>query len=144
MPSFGIRHRVVLVRTDISHTVFRRSLHRLVVTPNVVPLVILMMQVLRSSETSVLTRATRGNIPETASFIVTAGKTSSLTANKKVLSPYHAFFCGFVCPCVPPPPMGARQCVSKHGSKSTNGHAKIEFIDAVFTVRSVSFHVLNI
>jgi hypothetical protein len=51
-----------------STNIFLRSVHRLLVTVNVVPtspiLVTLMMEALSSSETSVLTIATQRNIPE--------------------------------------------------------------------------------
>jgi hypothetical protein len=56
--------RVALVKTDI---VFLRSVLRFLVTANVPSspiLIILMMEAIRSSETSVLTRATLHNIPE--------------------------------------------------------------------------------
>jgi hypothetical protein len=70
--SSGMLRPVALVKTDISE---KRSLAtdapyvlRLLVTADVVPsspiLVTRMMEALRSSETSLLTRATRRNIPE--------------------------------------------------------------------------------
>jgi hypothetical protein len=59
-----LRH-VAVVRTDI---VFLRSLLRLPVTANAVPslpiLFTLMMEAIRSSKTSVPTRATQRNIPK--------------------------------------------------------------------------------
>jgi hypothetical protein len=58
-------HRVALVRTD---SVVLRSVRRLLVRANVVSssliLVTMIMEALSSSETSVVTTATRGLIPE--------------------------------------------------------------------------------
>jgi hypothetical protein len=72
MASSGMLRRVGLVNTDVSEElstfVFFRSVRRLVITANVVPSspirVILKMEELNSSETSVLTRATQRNIQE--------------------------------------------------------------------------------
>jgi hypothetical protein len=88
MPSSGMLCRVALVRSDVSKErgvsiisvtrkiLFLRSLHRLLVTANVIPssllLVTLMMEEVRSSETSVLTRATRRNILKDGMLILIA------------------------------------------------------------------------
>jgi hypothetical protein len=67
MASSGILRRVALVRTNVSK---ERSPSFIRMTKIIVPsspiLVTLMKEALRSSETSVLTRATRRNIPEDA------------------------------------------------------------------------------
>jgi hypothetical protein len=59
---------------------------RLLVTVDVVPssptLVILMMEAIRSSEMSVLTRVTLGNIPEDGTLQSTAVKNSNLTKTR--------------------------------------------------------------
>jgi hypothetical protein len=78
MVSSGVLRRVALVRTDVSKEIRasiirvtrigERSERRLLLTSNVLPsspiLVTLIMEALSSSETSILTRATRCNIPE--------------------------------------------------------------------------------
>jgi hypothetical protein len=77
MASSGMLRRVALVRTDVSEglrasfikvTVGELEKLAVTVTANVVPssliLVTLMKEALSSCETSVLTRATRCNIPE--------------------------------------------------------------------------------
>jgi hypothetical protein len=65
MVSSWILRRVALVRTDVSEEL---SVWQLLVTARFLPsspiLVTLMKEALRSSETSVLTRTTRRNIPE--------------------------------------------------------------------------------
>jgi hypothetical protein len=71
MASSGMLHRVALVRTDVSEELSnRRIVRRLLLTAGVVYsspiLVTLMKGALSSSETSVLTNATRHNIPQDA------------------------------------------------------------------------------
>jgi hypothetical protein len=81
MPSSGMLHRVAIVRTDVSEERIASIIRvtrvselsislQLASVANVVPsspiLVTLMEEALSSSETSVLTRATRRNIPEDA------------------------------------------------------------------------------
>jgi hypothetical protein len=61
--------RVDILRTDVSEKIFASSsVLQLLVTTNVVPtlpiLVTLMVEAIRSYETSVVTRVTRRNIPE--------------------------------------------------------------------------------
>jgi hypothetical protein len=69
MVSPGVLRLVALIRTDVSEKL-STSFIRVLVTASVVPslpiLVILMKEALSSSYTSVLTRATRRNIPEDA------------------------------------------------------------------------------
>jgi hypothetical protein len=85
MPSSGMLRPVAVIRTEVSEEritsiirvkrigqhssiVFVHSMSRLLVTANVVPnspiLVPMIMEVIRSPETSVPTRATQRNIPE--------------------------------------------------------------------------------
>jgi hypothetical protein len=63
-----INNRRMMRRNTVTNIVFIRSVHRLLLTANVVPsspiLAILMKEALSSSVTSVITRAMRRNISE--------------------------------------------------------------------------------
>jgi hypothetical protein len=65
MKSSGMLRRVALVRTDVSEEL-NASFIRVIVVPSSPSLVTLTKEALSSSETSVLTRATRHHIPEDA------------------------------------------------------------------------------
>jgi hypothetical protein len=66
MASSGMLRRVALVRTDFSEGLGTTLAVAASVVPSSQILVTLMKEALSSSETSVLTRATRRNIPEDA------------------------------------------------------------------------------
>jgi hypothetical protein len=95
---------VAVVRTDVTEersasiirvtkiVIFFRSMRLLLVTANVPSspiLVTLVMEVLPSSETSVLTRTTGRNIPEDGIFIIAAVKISNLTKLTEILKIWH-------------------------------------------------------
>jgi hypothetical protein len=103
MPSSGMLCHVALVRTDVSEelsasiirvtrivelgTTLAATSNRRTVTASVVPsspiLVALMKEALSSSETSVLARATRRNIPEDTILHSHRRKNSNLTSLKR-------------------------------------------------------------
>jgi hypothetical protein len=81
MPSSEMLHRVALVRTEVSEEL--SAVTASVVTSSQI-LATMMKETLGSSETSVLTRATRRNIPDDTILIFTAVKTSNLTTSYSV------------------------------------------------------------
>jgi hypothetical protein len=129
MVSSGMLRRVALVRTDVSEAlsasfirvtrigelgttlgVFLRSVRRLLVTVSVVPsssiLVTLMKEALSSSETSVLTRATRRNIPEDTilhshrrenlkPYMYSVARNTNFISEYNITSEYHIFHIHF-------------------------------------------------
>jgi hypothetical protein len=66
-------HSVVVIRTDVSEERIASAIT--IVTANVIPImliqIILMMETIRSSETSVLTRAKRCHIPKDSNVMLT-------------------------------------------------------------------------
>jgi hypothetical protein len=89
MPSSGMLRSVTLVRTNVSEE-FSASFIRVTRIGELGTLMNLMKQALRSSETSVLTRATRRNIPEDT--ILHSHRRENLKFNKKVYGFYPACF----------------------------------------------------